>query len=194
MAASLRSILELCSSLDFDVVAQWRPREELAVEDALSRVADASDWGLAPLVLGSIFREFGRPSIDLFASDVWHVATSFVNPHYMSECAAVDALRRDWKELVLSGDRAWIFAPVRAIPQAIRMLKDSRIEAILIVPEAPTTNWWPELNAMKGQARNEGPIVLDRSTDICIPSRRVPHGTLNPALFKLRVFRISWSA
>jgi hypothetical protein len=48
VAASLREIFKLCSALDFDVVAQWRPREELAEEDALSRVPDASDWGLAP--------------------------------------------------------------------------------------------------------------------------------------------------
>jgi hypothetical protein len=69
IATSLRSIFELCSNLDFDVVAQWKPREELALEDALSRFPDASDWGMAPAVRSQIMAEFGVPTVDLFASD-----------------------------------------------------------------------------------------------------------------------------
>lgn len=95
VAASLRAIFELCSILDFNVVGQWRPREELALEDALSRVPDASDWGLAPAIRDDIFRRFGAPAVDLFASDLWHVAPSFITPRFMPGCAAVDALHRD---------------------------------------------------------------------------------------------------
>jgi hypothetical protein len=67
VASSLRTILELCSNLDFDVIDQWRPREELAVEDALSRVQDASDWGLSSRARAFLFQEFGTPQVDLFA-------------------------------------------------------------------------------------------------------------------------------
>jgi hypothetical protein len=69
IASSLKEIFHLCSSLDFDIVAQWRPREELELEDALSRVPDASDWGVAPTVRAAIFEAFGVPTADLFASD-----------------------------------------------------------------------------------------------------------------------------
>jgi hypothetical protein len=119
VAASLREIFILCSTLDFDVIAQWKPREELAIEDALSRVPDASDWGLAPRALAFILNAFGSPGTDLFASDLWHVAPSFVTPRYMPGCAAVDALNLDWRALVPDGELAWIFPPVRAIPKAI---------------------------------------------------------------------------
>lgn len=82
--------------------------------------------------------------------------------------------------------------PVRAIPKAIQRLKEFQTDAVLIVPEAPTTNWWLELHSLSAAARIGGPIDLARSTDVCIPSRRVPPGTLNPALFKLRAFKITW--
>jgi hypothetical protein len=97
VADSLKGIFELCSSLEFDVVAQWKPR---GVEDALSRVPDASDWSLAPSILSSICQAFGTPTADLFASDVWHVAPTFVTPRYMPGCAAVDAHYQDWRNLI----------------------------------------------------------------------------------------------
>jgi hypothetical protein len=193
IAATLRIIFELCSSLDFDVIAQWKPREELAREDALNRFPDASNWGLAPAVRDLISRRFGTPSIDLFASDLWHVAQSFVTPRFMPGCIAVDALRSDWRTLIPADGLAWIFPPVRAIPQAIQIIGEFRTNAIVIVPEATTTKWWIELHAMGSGARLEGPLDLDRSTNTCISSRRVPQGTLNPALFKLKAYKITWT-
>jgi hypothetical protein len=193
VAASLKEIFRLCSSLEFDVVAQWRPRAELAAEDALSRIPDASDWGLAPRALSFIIEKFGAPSVDLFASDRWHVASAFVSPFYMPGCAAVDALNLDWRALVPVDGVAWIFPPVRATSRAIQLLKEYKVDAILVVPEAPTTNWWLELLSLKSIAKVDGPIILARSTDVCIPSRRVPPGTLNPELFMLRAFKINWA-
>jgi hypothetical protein len=184
VAASLRKIFELCSNLDFDVVAQWRPREELEVEDALSRFPDVFDWGLAPVACRQIIQAFGRsPSVDVFASDLWHVTTAFIAPRFMPDCLAVDALHCDWRILVPAGETAWIFPPVRSVAQVIQKVREFKTIAILIVPEATTTNWWLDLLALGSSAQVEGPLILDRSTDICIPSRRVRSGTLNPAMF-----------
>jgi hypothetical protein len=194
VAAALKEIFQLCSSLDFDVVAHWRPREELAAEDALSRVPDASDWGLSPKARAFIIDSFGQASIDLFASDLWHVAPTFISAQHMPGCAAVDALSLDWRGFVWTGDMAWAFPPVRAIPKVVQLLREYKIGAVLIVPEAPTTNWWLDLQSYKKEAKMEGPINLARSTDTCIPSRRVPPGTVNPALFKLGAFKISWAS
>lgn len=190
--AVLQEIFTLCSEGDFDVLAQWKPRAELAVQDALSRVPDASDWGLAPAVLRAAFLLFGQPDVDLFASDTWHVAERFITPRYMPGCCAVDALRTDWRTLVQPSETAWIFPPVRALPSVIQSLRNFRTDAILVVPEAATTNWWLELMHLGSDATMAGPLEIERSRDACIPSRRVPDGTVNPALYKLRVFKISW--
>ncbi|GAQ85469.1 reverse transcriptase [Klebsormidium nitens] len=190
--AALQGIFKLCSEADFDVLAQWKPRIELAEQDALSRVPDASDWGLTPKVFADVISLFGRPDVDLFASDTWHVAGRFVTPRYMPGCLAVDALRTDWRTLVKQGETAWIFPPVRAIPSVLQSLRNFRTDAILVVPEATTTNWWVELMSLGSGAVMAGPLAIERSTDACIPSRRVPAGTVNPALYKLRVFKINW--
>ena len=188
----LQEVFTLCSEADFDVLAQWKPRAELAVQDALSRVPDASDWGLAPAVLQAAISLFGQPDVDLFASDTWHVAERFVTPRFMPGCCAVDALRTDWRTIVGEGETAWIFPPVRALPSVVQSLRNFKTDAILIVPEANTTNWWLELMRLGGEATVAGPLEIERSTNACIPSRRVPDGTANPALYKLRVFKINW--
>jgi hypothetical protein len=124
IASSLKEIFHLCSSLDFDIVAQWRPRKELELEDALSRVPDASDWGVAPTVRAAIFEAFGVPTADLFASGTWHVASTFVTPQFTPGCAAADALNVDWRDLITPGGLAWIFPPVRAILKALQLVRE----------------------------------------------------------------------
>jgi hypothetical protein len=120
------------------------------------------------------------------------VASTFVTPHFTPGCAAADALNVDWRDFITPGGLAWIFPPVRAIPKALQLVREFQTDAILIVPKAPSTNWWLGLLDLGAAAKLEGPISLDRSTDICVPSRRAPLGTVNPALFKLRVFKVTW--
>jgi hypothetical protein len=159
VASGLKEIFQLCSSLDFNVLAQWRPREELKLEDALSRIPDATDWGLAPSARSAIFATFGFPSVDLFASDTWHTAATFITPHFTPGCAAVDALSIDWRDHIESGGLAWIFPPVRAIPKTLQLVREFEIDAILIVPAAPSTNWWIDLLGLGSvsQARGTNP-------------------------------------
>ncbi|GAQ83654.1 Hypothetical protein KFL_001560210 [Klebsormidium nitens] len=123
--AVLQEIFKLCSEADFDVLAQWKPRVELAEHDALSLVPDASDCGLNPKVFADVISLFGRPDVDMFASDTWHVAGQFVTPRYMRGCLAVDALSTDWRTLVRQGETAWIFPPVRAIPSVLQSTRIS---------------------------------------------------------------------
>jgi hypothetical protein len=143
-------------------------------------------------VLQGIIKRFGRPSVDLFASDMWHVAERFVTPRFMPGCSAVDALRSDWRRLVRPDEVAWIFPATRALTSMVHALKRFKTSAILEVPESKTTNSWNELINLGIEARMEGPLTIDRSTDACIPSRRVPAGTANPALHNLRAYKISW--
>lgn len=110
---ALQKVFELCTEKDFDVVAQWKPREEMQAEDDLSKQKDSSDWGLRTEDRERILNKFGvRPVIDLFASEDWHVTEKFVSMHITPGCAAADATRADWRELVAPGEFAWIFPPV----------------------------------------------------------------------------------
>lgn len=79
---ALRTMLQLCVEGDFDVVAQWKPRAELAEEDELSKFRDSSDWGLCAEQARMINDELGvEPAVDLFAYDTWHVAARYFSQH-----------------------------------------------------------------------------------------------------------------
>jgi hypothetical protein len=93
---ALQRIFEPCAAKDFDVVAQWKPREEMQAEDDLSNYRDSSDWGLRSEDKEKVLAVFDvRPAIDLFASETWHVTRKFVSLHLTPGCIAADALRAD---------------------------------------------------------------------------------------------------
>jgi hypothetical protein len=106
-------MFELCTAKNFDVVAQWKPREEMQTEDDLSKHRDNSDWGLRGKDRERVLATFGaQPTIDLFASETWHVTETFVSMHLTPGCMKADTLRADWRDLVRPGEIAWIFSLV----------------------------------------------------------------------------------
>lgn len=45
--SAIKKIFFLGAEFSFDVVADWKPRELMALEDALSKAPDSSDWASA---------------------------------------------------------------------------------------------------------------------------------------------------
>ncbi|GAQ84615.1 putative DNA/RNA polymerases [Klebsormidium nitens] len=175
-----------------DVKAYWKPREEMQEEDALSRFPDASDWGLSSPLFQKVTAWFGvKPSVDLFASDIWHVTEKFVSKEFTPGCLAVDALNQDWRQLLKEGDWAWMFPPLRHVAQAIRLIEKFRINGILIVPRRNATNWWHVMHSWDLASPPE-PVELPRSESTCDPSLRVPESVVNPAYFSLSAIKIEW--
>jgi hypothetical protein len=140
--AALQQIFKLSYQHNFDVVAEWRPRDLMALEDELSKLPNSSDWGLVRSEFRRICREFGvQPTVDLFASATWHQLPAFVSDSYTPGALCVNALRSDWAQLVPAGTFAWAFPPVRYINQVIQLTREFRTNIILIVPEREATNW-----------------------------------------------------
>ena len=71
--------------------------------DALSRkgVPVESEWTLHLDVVESIFQEWGRPSIDLFATRCNRRVARYVSPYPDAEAFAVDAMALSWSNLGL---------------------------------------------------------------------------------------------
>jgi hypothetical protein len=114
--AALKKIFQLSSQKNFNIVAEWRPRKLMALEDELSKIPDSSDWGLAWSEFRRLCDEFGeKPTVDLFASATWHQLPTYISGSYAPGASGVNALRLDWTELVPRGTFAWAFPPVRHI-------------------------------------------------------------------------------
>jgi hypothetical protein len=107
---SLEKVFQLCLQHDFDIVASWVPRDNLAEADELSRRPDASDWGINQSIFGQLCSWFGStPNVDLFALDTHHVVNQYYTRFYTPGCTGVHPFKLNWSELVGPADLAWIF-------------------------------------------------------------------------------------
>lgn len=98
---ALRSLFDISARLNCDILGQWAPRDSIEKADALSREPDASDWGLSPELYAQVCKRFEViPEVDMFGSDVHHLAPEFISRVYTSGCTAVDAFRQDWADLL----------------------------------------------------------------------------------------------
>lgn len=189
---AIRKLFSISAMMQCDILAKWVPRDSIKEADALSREPDASDWGLAPEIYEQACQRFGvTPGVDLFASDSHHQAPIFVSRVFTIGCKGVDAFRLNWGEIV-GEQTAWIFPPLRAVSQALSLLEQYKIPALVVMPSSTASNEYIQLHRLTG-ASITGPFTIPRAVQSLHASSRVPAGTLNPALIGLAVFRISWS-
>jgi hypothetical protein len=188
-----RKVFRLCCEEQMDVIAKWIPRENLEQADALSRLPDPSDWGLSTSQLHQVFGHFMRsPTIDIFASDVHHVADRFVSRFFTPGCLAVDAIKQDWSALLDPSDVVWLFPQHMQVSIALSMLEAAKVEALICMPIKAGLNELVQLHQMVG-AVVSAPYLVPRRVESCVPSARVPSGTLNPALLDLGGVDVTWS-
>ena len=58
---------------------------------------------------------------------------------------AVNALVRQWDRV------SWLFPPVPLIPEAIRIVEEQQIEAVLVCPGWKGSSWWLQLSVLRKQ-------------------------------------------
>ena len=117
-------IFNLCLQNDFEIEAQWLPREQNQIADQLSRFVDKDDWSINHEVFKAINLLWGPHMVDRFAS-------KFTVPH--SE--AVYALAQDWR-----GENNWLCPPTHLILKTIRHLHACRASETLIIPQWPSNH------------------------------------------------------
>lgn len=189
----LRELFNLCLEAGCDVQARWVPRQHVALADAISREPDASDWGLKPELVEAVTRHFGvRLSADLFASAQHHVSDNFVAKMYEPGCAAVQALKLDWRTILEARQTAWVFPPLPLTGAALDRIRTFRTDAIFIGRGYKASNEMLLLHNLQGASVSE-PYVIPKAEGSCRPSLRVPAGTVNPAFLGLHATYIRWS-
>jgi hypothetical protein len=187
----LKEVFDLCTECNCDLVARWTPRENLSEKDDLSRRPDPSDWGISPQVFQEVIEFFGvQPTVDIFASHSHHVAEIFVSQCYSPGCTAVDAHRIQWDRLVGS-QIAWVFPPVQNASLALSLLAEYRVSALVCIPFQAGSNELIQLKALKARVISR-PFMVPKLASSCIPSKRVPQNSLNPAFLNLAVLYVQW--
>ena len=137
------------------VDTKWIPKEKNQVADFLSKHRiQVWNFGLKEDQVSRIFRRWGRPSVDLFASEDFHVCEKFYE---------VKAGRR-WKDafsLARWPDKSFTFPPVPLLQLALNRIKEEKIKAIVVAPES-TATWWYNLKDLSIDS-----ITLGKARKVC---------------------------
>ena len=112
------------------------------VADRLSRAHQVlpGEWSLCPQVTRQVWRLWGQPHLDLFATADNAKLPSYVSPLPDPAAWATDALSFSWRQM-------WLYAypPVPLLSQVLQKVINEPCEMILIAPAWPTQSWFPLL-------------------------------------------------
>ncbi len=100
----------------------------------LSRSNVPSDeWTLHPQTDQEIWGIFGRPEVDLFASE----DNTYCQTYFSKDR---DVLAHDWPNFLL-----YAFPPIALIPQVIRQIREQKHRVLLVAPLWRNQHWFAEL-------------------------------------------------
>lgn len=114
------------------LTAKWIPREKNQVADFLSEhIIQVWNFGLKEDQVSRIFKR-GRPSVDLFASEDFHICEKFYG-------IKAEGRWNDAFSLARGPDKSFAFPPVPLLQLALNRIKEEKIKAIVVAPESTAT-------------------------------------------------------
>ena len=130
-------------SQDIIVRARHIPGCLNVIADHLSRPNQPipTEWSLHPKIVKRIFRFWGTPEVDMFATLSNSHLPRFMSPVPEPRALAVDALSQDWQ-----GRSMYMFPPFPLLSKVVQKLRSTQVaEVILVAPWWPSQPWFPHL-------------------------------------------------
>ena len=113
------------------------------IADHLSRPNQPipTEWSLHPVIVKRIFRFWGTPEVDMFATLSNSHLPRFMSPVPEPRALAVDALSQDWQ-----GRSMYMFPPFPLLSKVVQKLRSTQVaEVILVAPWWPSQPWFSHL-------------------------------------------------
>ena len=114
-----------------------------------------TEWSLHPEIVSRIFRVWGTPEVDMFATLSNSHLPRFMSPVPEPRALAVDALSQDWQ-----GRSMYMFPLFNRVMQKLQSTQAA--EVILVAPWWPSQSWFPHLLRLCV----EHPLVLPYRQDL----------------------------
>ena len=112
----------------------------LAVRLSRQRQILPAEWSLAPAVASRCWKVWGRPHLDLFATEDNAKLPLFVSPYQDPTAWDTDALSLSW-----SGMWVYAFPPFALLPEVLQKVMTESCEMILVAPAWSGRSWFPLL-------------------------------------------------
>ncbi len=176
-------LFNLIREHNWNLRATYIPGRLNVIADDLSRQGQVlpSEWSLHQDAVQILFRRWGSPLIDLFATRFNHKCPLFVSPVPDPRAIEVDALN-----MSLEGLDAYAYPPHQILSkflQKVQMTKTCRL--IVVAPNWPNQIWWPVLN----QLSKELPVQLPHWENLLKqPRNNMVH--LDPSTLNLHAWLI----
>ena len=130
------------------------------IADHLSRPNQPipTEWSLHPEIVSRIFRVWGTPEVDMFATLSNSHLPRFISPVPEPRALAVDALSQDWQ-----GRSVYMFPPFPLLNRVMQKPRSTQAAGmILVAPWWPSQSWFPHLLRLCV----EHPLVLPYRRDL----------------------------
>ncbi|XP_064076265.1 uncharacterized protein LOC135194585 [Vanessa tameamea] len=136
-------LLTLTDQFKITLSAHYLPGRYNTIADRLSRKKEVAEWHLLPQATGQVFRKWGRPEIDLFASRRSAVVTNYVSIDCRDQSASyIDAFSRTWQHKL-----AWVFPPPSLLPRVLAHLNHATGTYLVVAPDWPQAFWLQDLKS-----------------------------------------------
>ncbi|KAM7161048.1 uncharacterized protein RBU57_010945 [Macrochelys suwanniensis] len=135
------SLWEFCIAHDISLRAFHLPGINNSQADCLSRVFSSQhEWSLHSEVTGQLFRAWGTPRVDLFATRQNRRCHQFCSRGGLEKDALSDAFLLSW-----SGQLLYAFPPFPLIDKVLEKVKRDRVHVLLIAPAWARQHWYGTL-------------------------------------------------
>ena len=128
--------------LDIKIIPCWLPREENELADAISKFHDTDDWGIDQESFAYIQSKFGELQIDRFADANNAKLKRFDARFHCPGCETVNTFTTTWAD-----EFNWWCPPITLIADTLRHARLGRASGVLLVPEWPSSYFWPLLTS-----------------------------------------------
>ncbi|EYC14549.1 hypothetical protein Y032_0040g270 [Ancylostoma ceylanicum] len=144
-------ILEILAETRTSLAIRWVLRTDNFEADLASRLIDFDDWGIQPNIAALLQQRWGKPTIDMFATEYNTKAAVFVGRSRSGACnqIAIDALAPENYNLWQKGT-LWLVPPPGLIHATMNVLRRMKGTAILGLPYWPSHRAFSALKALGG--------------------------------------------
>lgn len=165
------------------VVPRHIPGHLNVIADRLSRQHQVihTEWSLSPLVAQRIWKVWGQPHVDMFATHENTKLPTYVSPLPDNQAWKIDALSFLWEGLWM-----YLFPPIPLLLEVLHRIAQCQCEAVLVAPAWPAQTWFSLLL----QLSVDHPRLLPATrTLLRQPNSQIFHQ--NPSLLALHAWRLS---